>query len=194
MCVQMTGSSLLLPWLRCGGSSAPPLLIHVGVLQLGLVRGDLEHHLGDGYEKAKYHSPAIAVSSAPGGYLLCSLRSLREKDQSHRVRVCTGPRFPIPSFWYQQVASVCRQQRVLTIARFVATYKTQERQEIKRRELSPVGLSMINLVSQAITQWEKYWGENSSPSPSSVINSIPSIAQFEYLITPWGKYKVVCLL
>lgn len=193
MCGRMAGASLLLPWLKCGGSSVPPLLIHAGVLQLGLVQGDLEHHLGGGCEKAKYHSPAIAASSAPGGCLLYSLRSLRENHQSHRVRFSTGPRFHIPSFRYQ-VTSVCRQQRVLATARFIATYKTPERQEIKRRELSPVGLSVINLVHQALTQWEKYWGENSSSSPHSVINSIPYIAQFEYLITPWGKYKVVCLL
>lgn len=147
MCDQMAGASLLLPWLRCAGSSALPLLIHVGVLQLGLVQGDLEHHLGGEYERVKCHSPAIAASSAPGGCLLYSLRSLRGNHQSYRVRFWTGPRFHIPSFWYQQATSVCRQQRVLTIARFTATYKTQERQEIKRRELSPVGLSIINLVS-----------------------------------------------
>lgn len=78
MCDWKAGVSLLLPWLRCVGSLVPLLLTHVGVLLLGLVLGDLERHLGDGCEKAKYHSPAIAASSAPEGCPPYSLRSLGE--------------------------------------------------------------------------------------------------------------------
>lgn len=114
MCGQRAVASLLLPWLRCGGFSVPLLLTHVGVLQLGLVQGDLERHLGDECEKAKYRSPAIAASSAPKGCPPYSLRSLEENHQSHRVRFWTGQRFHIPSFWYQHASSVHRQQRLLT--------------------------------------------------------------------------------
>lgn len=75
---------LLLPWLRCGGFSAPLLPTHAGVLRLGLVQGGLGHRLGGGCEKVKCHSPATAASSAPEGCPPCSLRSLEDKHQRHR--------------------------------------------------------------------------------------------------------------
>lgn len=160
-------ATLLLPWLRYAGSAAPLLLTHAGVLRLGLVQGGSGHHLGDGYEKAKCHSPATAASSVPEGCPPCCLKSLEDKHQRHRSEFFlyqsessySSP--PRPGSWLARVS--WEQHRVpTTLGKLQVSRKGRD---AEKKRIIPHRSWHHNLVSQPLTHWEKYQGKNSSSSP-----------------------------